>query len=482
MTTKGLTRNFRPLEILTEEQVEAIHRGILDVLESTGVRVEHERALKLFEKNGCQVDYDEMRVRIPAGLVEECLRKAPSSFHVKARDPKNDLQIGGNTSYFEPFPGMRAIDLDTWETRPATRKERDDGCIVIDALDNLHCAGSSTYFEVEDIPPAMAMPEAFAALLRNSTKVQMSGHQLDCEIFNIAMAKAAGTEFFGSCSLSPPMTLGGNAVESLFRIVEAGFPQRIGGGGTAGETTPATIAGAIVAISAQAISGLVLAQLIKPGTRVIGSGVFFMGDMRSGVPVFGGIECALEIVGYNQVWRKYGAPTEFPHTGPSNSKRIDFQCGYEKATNALAAALAGSSIIGLHGGVYGEITFHPVQAVLDDDIAGMIRRFLEGVLVNEETLAIDLIKAVGPIPGMYLDKAHTRQWWQKEQFIPRAADRLTYPEWMECGKKSALDYAQDRVEEILATHKPKPLTASQDEEIERILGEARAYYKKRGMM
>ena len=83
---------------------------------------------------------------------------------------------------------------------------------------------------------------------------------------------------------------------------------------------------------------------------------------------------------------------------------------------------------------------------------------------------------------MYLDKAHTRQWWQKEQFIPKAADRLTYPEWMECGKKSALDYAKDRVEEILATHKPKPLTASQDEEIDRILAEARAYYKKRGMI
>ncbi len=122
------------------------------------------------------------------------------------------------------------------------------------------------------------------------------------------------------------------------------------------------------------------------------------------------------------------------------------------------------------------------KAVLDDDIAGMIGRFIEGALVNDDTLAIDLIKAVGPIPGMYLDKAHTRQWWKKEQFIPKAADRLTYPEWLEKGKKSALDYAKDRVEEILATHKPKPLTPSQDEEIDRILAEARAYYKKRGMI
>ncbi len=483
MTAKGFTLNFKPLEILTEEQVEAIHRGILDILESTGVRVEHERALKLFEKNGCQVDYDEMRVRIPAGLVEECLRKAPSSFHVKARDPKNDLQMGGNTCYFAPFPGMRTTDLDTWEARTPTRKERDDGCIVLDALDNVHCCGGPIpYFEAEGIPPAMATPEAVAALLRNSTKIQISSHQLGCEVFNIAMAKAAGTEIFGLCLLAPPLTFSTDTVESLFRGIEAGLPVMIGGAGVMGAVIPATIAGATVVTVTQNISGMVLAQLIKPGTRVLCSGNLYSGNMRNGAPIFGSIEGALEIVMYNQIWRKYGAPTLASQAGPSSSKRIDFQSGYEKATNALVAALAGTNFISLHACIHGELISHPVQAVLDDDIAGMVGRFLEGVLVNEETLAIDLIKAVGPIPGMYLDKAHTRQWWQKEQFIPKAADRLTYPEWMECGKKSALDYAKDRVEEILATHKPKPLTASQDEEIEKILGEARAYYKKKGMM
>ena len=483
MTTKGFTLNFKPLEILTEEQVEAIHRGILDVLESTGVRVEHEKALKLFEKNGCQVDYDERRVRIPASLVEECIRKAPSSFHVKARDPKNDLQVAGNTSYFEPAPGMRIIDLDTWEARPATRKERDDGCIVLDALDNVHSFGGYTpYFEVEGIPPAMAIPEAFAAVLRNSTKVQCSAYQLGCEMFNIEMAKSAGAEIVGLCLLAPPLTLFGDAVESLFRIVEAGFPVRIGGGGTMAYTIPATIAGAVIAISAQTITGLVLAQLVKPGTRILASGSSFIGNMRTGASVFGSPEATLEIVMYNQIWRKYGVPTTNGAAGFSSSKEIDFQCGYEKAASALASALSGTNFISLHGCPYGELTWHPAQAVLDDDIAGMVGRFLEGVLVNDETLAVDLIKAVGPIPGMYLDKAHTRQWWQKEQFIPKAADRLTYPEWLEKGKKSALDYAKERVEEILATHKPKPLTASQDEEVDRILAEARAYYKKKGMM
>ena len=483
MTVKGFTRNFKPLEILTEGQVEAIHRGALDVLESTGVRVEHDRALKLFEKNGCRVDYDEKRVRIPPGLVEECLRKTPSSFHMKARDPKSDLQIGGDTVYFRPCSGSRIVDLDTWETRPATRQERDNACIVMDALDNIHNLSFYPYFEVEGIPPVMAIPEVVAAMFRNSPKIQICvASDLDCEIFNIEMAKAVGTEIMSIFAIVPPLTIYAVHAECLFRTMEAGLPILVGSDGAYGATAPATIAGSIVQSTASNISGIVLAQLIKPGARVLIADFSHAVEMRSGVPVYGGIESALHSVMFNQVWRKYGIPTATESFGPSSSKRIDFQCGYEKATGALIAALAGSNSINFHGDIYGEISWHPVQAVLDDDIAGRVGHFLEGALVNDETLAIDLINEVGPIPGMYLDKAHTRQWWQKEQFMPKAADRLSYPEWMEQGKKSALDYAKERVEEIIATHKPKPLTASQDEEIERILEEARTYYKKRGLI
>ena len=123
------------------------------------------------------------------------------------------------------------------------------------------------------------------------------------------------------------------------------------------------------------------------------------------------------------------------------------------------------------------------MAILDDDIVGMIGRFMEGPLVNDETMAIDLINEVGPIPGFYLNQAHTRKWWQKEQFVPKSADRLTYPEWMQRGKKNCLDYAKERMEEILATHKVSPpLTPSQEEDVERILNEARNYYRKKGQI
>ena len=480
---KGFTRNFKPLEILTEEQIEAIHRGTLAVLENTGVRFKSDKVLKLFQKNGCMVDHDNMKVKFPPALVEECLRKCPSGFYMRARDPKNDIVLGGNTLYFTSACGMKAIDIDTWEPRVATRKENYDGVTILDALDNVHfLTVYCPYFGYEGIPPVMAVPESAAGKIRNSTKAQAEGYSQDSEIFVIKMAKAVGTEIMGACFASPPLTYYGEAAESAFRYVEAGLPIYVSSGCIYGATGPATITGSTVTTNAEIIAGVVLTQVIKPGTRVVVCDYTFPQNMKSGSPAFGQIGLSLHNVVFNQIWNKYEVPIWSSSFCPTSSKRIDFQCGYEEAIGALIAALSGGNLIGLHGEIYGELAWHPVQAILDDDIAGMIGHFIQGVEVNDETLAIDLIEKVGPIPGHYLNQEHTRKWWKKEQFIPKVADRLTYPEWMKTGKKSCLDYAKERMEEILATHKPTPLTDSQEEEIERILEKARKYYKERGLL
>ncbi len=482
MSLKGFTRNFKPLEILTEEQVEAIHRGTLEVLWVTGVSVRHQRALKLFKKNGCKVDYDDMRVRIPPALVEECLRKVPSSFHAQARDSKNSLMVGGNTLYFSPAPGQQTIDLDTWEPRVATRKEYYDSVTLLDALSTVHFFTSYTpYFGFEGVPPCMAMLESLAARMRNSTKFLVVGYSNDSEVFAIKMARVLGIEILGTCTVAPPLTFYRDAVESAFRLAEVGMLVRVGSGSLMGGTAPATIAGGIVSNNAEVIAALVLVQLIKPGTRVLAVDFSIPLNMKSGAPAFGSIEVCLHIAAFNQIFRKYGVPT-YNANGYPSSKRPDYQCGYEKAFRALVTGLSGGSARSLHGSVHGELTHHPIQAILDDDLAGMVGRFMEGVKVSDDTLAIDLIEEVGPIPGHFLNKEHTRRWWKLEQFVPKVADRLTYPEWMQTGKKTCLDYAKERMGEILATHKPMPLTPSQEEDVERILDEARNYYRKKELI
>jgi len=227
MAMRGFQLNIQPLQLLTQEQVEAIHQGTLKVLSETGIRIEHQEALELLSEHGCPVDFQKKQVRIPEYLVENCLAKVPSTFLVKARDPKNDLKIGGNTVYFTTFPGMRIVDLDTWKSRPATKKENADAVRVLDALENLHKILCYTpYFEVEGVPPVMAISESVAAKIRNSTKFQLTGYGRDCELFNIKMARATGCEIMGQCCASPPLTYYEDAIESAFRFVKAGLPLR----------------------------------------------------------------------------------------------------------------------------------------------------------------------------------------------------------------------------------------------------------------
>jgi len=429
------------------------------------------------------VDQASGRVHFPPHLVEECLRITPSSFHWKARDSKNDLLVGGNTVYFCSFPGKNIVDLDTWEPRTATRKENEEGIVVLDALENLHVISPYTpYFEIEGVAPVMTMVESVANKIRNSSKLFFDGHQQDSEIFIIQMGEAVGMEVQGMVEAAPPLTYYEDAVNSAFRYLgEADLPLHITAAGIMGGTGPATLAGSMVTGNAELIAGIVLSQLIKPGARIVACDFMMPQDMRTGFPAFGSIEAALHSALFNQVWRRYDIPIQTISCALPSSKKIDFQNGYEKSMAVLISALTGAHIVQLHGSVHGELTYHPVQSILDDDIAGMIGRFLENVSVSEETLALDVIHEVGPIPGMFLDRDHTRQWWKKEQFIPKVADRMPYTEWLEMGKKDAIDYAKKRMEEIVATHKPVPLTAHQEQEIDRIVKEAKRYYKKKGL-
>jgi len=480
---KGFTRKYKPLELLTAEQVTAIHKAVLDVLRETGLTFHSERALKDLERYGCQVDYDLMRVRFPEYLVEEAIRRCPGSYRVKARDPKDDIILGGDTVHFMSFPGMQTVDPDTWEPKDPTMQDYDDMVRVLDALPNLHTMGPYPYFGYENVPPVMRVLEGAAIEIKSSTKVRLPPPPNDCDQFHIKLVNATGGECFLPVDASAPLEWADNQVRAAYRAVEAGFPMSIVQATIMGGTGPVTIAGTAVHDLASELSMVVLMQMLRPGMRVhVGSFTLPM-NMRRGVPGFGRISRSLVKAVENQMARYYGIPARDTEVGLVSAKKPDFQTGYEKALNALASALTGANLIFMHSGLYGEITAHPLQAVLDDDVAGMVGRFIEGVIVNDETIALELIEKVGPIPGNYLNTAHTREWWPREQFIPRAADDLTYPEWTQSGKRGCLDYAREVMAEILANHKVSvPLTSGQEAEVGRILSEARRYYRENGMI
>jgi len=427
MARKGYKRKFPPLKILSGEDVEQIKAATLDILKETGMKIEHKGALKMLAENDCIIDKDKMIAKFPEGLVQECLRKCPTTFRVKARDPENDLIFGGNTVYFMDDAGMDYVDINTWEHRAATKEEYIEAIKVLDALENLdwHCC-YTPYFGYKGVPESMKMTMSLATNIKYSTKFLAAGFANYNWDFNLRIAKAAGAEIMiPALMVSSPLALSEFAVEAAFKTIEYGFPVGVDTGSVFGATAPATIAGAIAEFNAELIAGIVLIQLRKPYSRTFVWGFPNSLNMRTGAPNFGNIATSLFTVANNQIWLEYGVP--FRNTAPvySNSKKIDFQHGMEKTLPAILSAISGASSIHLFGGMYGEITHSPVEAVLVDDLAGMIGRFIQGIDVNDETVALDLIHSVGTVPGHFLHSKHTQKLWRKDQYAQKTSDILT---------------------------------------------------------
>ena len=481
MGREGFIRKFAPLQMLSEGQVEQLHEATLKTLWDTGVRFESDWALDLLAANDCKVDRESRRVYFPPQLVDTCLSLGPRAFVVKAPNPENDLLLGGDGIYFTHSSGMQTVDLDTFEPRTATLQEYIDCVRVLDALPTVDLLGAYPFFGYEGVSPAMSIPEGVALKMRFSGKHQMEGCSNDNEIFTIQMAQATGQEITGIVGYSAPLFWGNEALNGARRIVRAGFPLTTVDGCIRGGSAPVTIAGEIVVSNAAHLSMIVLAQLLRPGQRISVGHFSLPMNMSTGSPAFGQIDSSISNVIFNQVWRRYGVPFSNGSPGYVNAKVMDFQAGYEKMAAALLAALSGAGFILLHLGVSGEMTAHPLQAILDDDVAGMIGRLLAGEEVNEDTLALGLIGEVGPLPGHYMDKKHTVKWWRKEQYTPKAADRLSYSQWQSGEKRVALDYARDRMASILSADTQRRLTPSQEQDLSRILEEARDFFAKREM-
>ena len=479
MPLKGYTVSH-PINILTEDQVERIHWGTLDILETTGAVFEHKKALEVLDGAGCKVDHAKQRVRFPSYLVEECLRKCPSSFIVKARESKYDLRFGGRNLYFMPWLAMDALDLDTGERVVPTTQDETEAVIVIDALDEIHMH-CGAYFNFAGLPPMMTMPTKTAIGLKNSPKLQSGMSGFDWDMWQIKMAQVTNQELIGAPTGSPPLTWSEGVTEAVFRYTEAGFPIFPTSGQAFGATSPATIAGSLALNNAEMMSVLVLTQVLNPGNRFVAADYSQPLSMRTGQALLGAVENAIAGMAFAQMWRHYGIPVSLA-ANSSDSKVPDYQCAYEKAMNTVTQCLAGPNLFVSGGAVYDELTWSPVVLVMDAEVYGMVARILEGIEVTDETLALDLIEEVGPIPGHYLDKAHTRKWWAKEQFIPILADRLSHAEWVKAGSKNIIERAKERVQEILSTHKPAPLPEDQQKAIDEILEEATAYYKQKGML
>lgn len=480
----GFKRSFEQFKILTPGRAKAIHQATLRVLEQTGVAFNDSGALDLFESAGCSVDRSDNRVRIPQWLVEDSLAKTGGTFRIRARDPKNDVLLSGDGDrvYFCAGVGNHLLDPDTGEVREPTRKEFYDHIKVLDALPNLDMLPPFPFFGFAKVPQALRLIESQAAKIRCSTKVSIEGGVMGNDEWNIKLAQATGQDVSILCNPAPPLSYTEDTVADIFRAVEADMPFWFSSGPVGGATGPATLAGLLVSNNAENMAGMVLAQLKRPGGRIWIGSFFMTQNMATGGPCFGSIENMLAESAFHQLWRGYNVPAYACAGAWTGSKAVDYQAGYEQSLAVFNAALAGAPVLIFQGGFTGELAASTVKAIIDDEVAGMIGRYLAGIRVDDETLAVDLIDEVGPLPGDFLRTKHTREWWRKEQFMPQLADRGSYDDWLAGGKKGALDKAREKMDEILTSHQPAPLSPEQETAVESILNEARQWYRENEMI
>lgn len=465
------TPQFRKL---SDDQLERLHHASLEILDRTGVCLYEEEALKLCEKAGVQV-IDGNRVHIPPGLVEWALSVAPKRVVLCDRHGRRVMPLERNNAFFGPGSDCpNILDHRTGERRPGTLQDIIEGIRLCDALPNIDFLMS--LFIASDIKDQeIADRYQMRAMLMNSTKpiLFVTTEFEGCvDAIRMAQAVAGGEEALRrnpicACyiNVTDPLRHNAEALQKLLFLADRGLPTTYTPVVLRGVNGPVTAAGAIALANAGELVGLVLAQLKRQGAPVIlTGGVHDTFDMRTMIGVY---ESPEGRNGRAELAHYYGLPV-FGLGGDSDAKVPDQQAAAEAAFSLLLETFTGAHMIHDVGYLESGKCNSFEQIVICDEIINYIKRFMQGLEVNEETLALDLIHEVGH-KGEFLSAEHTLRHF-REDWYPRLFDRNTFEGWQLDGGKDLRQKARERVDQILVEHQPEPLPADVQAKLDAIVG------------
>jgi len=464
---------FRPrLSVINDDQIEQIHQATLEVLERTGVQITHSRALELLDGAGARIDGD--RVRIPAWLVEDAIRKAPSRVVLGDRNGERQVYLEGDKYCFGP--SLDCVDYLDPLTDERTRFVSDNCRVtatVADALPNFTWV--MTIGMADDVPADIAdrviakqvftyteKPLVFCCKDVNSVR----------DIHEMALLIAGSEERFRQAPTIvhysepiSPLLYYDLAVEKIIYCAEKGIPLINFPAPQGGSTAPMTFAGEIVQGSAESLSGLVLAQIVRPDAPFIYGAFATVMDMKTTVFSYGAPEMSLMVAAMAQMAQYYKLPF-FGTAGCSDAKFPDAQAAAEVAFSCLASALVGANLIHDAGSWldHGSLA-SPAFMVLVNEILYMVNQFMRGLPVNDDTLALDMIDKIGP-GGHYLYEDHTLNHF-KDVWYSDLFDRTIYQTWFEQGAKRFEERLREKTEKVMQ-HQPVPLPEDVQREMEQM--------------
>jgi trimethylamine--corrinoid protein Co-methyltransferase len=465
------------LELISPEQVNAIHQASLRIMGRTGLVMPMSPARQDQARDlGLKIDTDTQRVYFPLHIVEAALKQAPHQYTLCARNPENDLVLDGNTGYLTlDGSGTDVLDLDTGAVRPSTKSDLEAAVRVADALPQIAFLWPAV--SARDCAPAVQPLHELEAMLTCSSKHTQAMTAVDAlnarGTIEMAAEVAGGREALRErpiisnfqCSVSP-LSYDEKALEAAFIFGEAGIPtgfmnMTIGVG-----TAPATVAGNAVVANAEVLAGVVLFELFFPGVPTFYGSCATTMELRSGGVTAGGPEDFLLQATGCQMARFYGLPSNTPLKGvlgigtfATGAKWYDWHAGVDNAISGAVSQFAGADMMCGAGLLNGARIFSFEQLLMDCEIYDILRAVAQGFEVNEETLALAAIEAAGPRSHFMTSphtRAHMREVWQ-----PSVMDRSPWDEWVRQGRPTADDRAQQAARRLLATHQPEPLPCAE---------------------
>ncbi|MBD3254571.1 MAG: hypothetical protein GF383_05735 [Candidatus Lokiarchaeota archaeon] len=465
------------LEVLSKTEIETIHSATLDLLEKSGIKVQSKEARSLLNEHGAILTKDDKDnfVKFPEELVMEQLKKVPDTFTLWGSDgvynniidtkSVNFATVGTPVKIYDPEhkKGIRkSILADT------IKQIR-----IVDSLDNL--VGSHVDVWPGDIPYTELHCHCIREWARHSKKsygLGCMGRLASQDMMNLTSIVVGGDEelkkkprLVGFFNPTSPLHLTQIMINGLFVYAKYNQPLIIAPAASAGSTAPVTLAGLLVQTNMEILSSIVLTQLINPGNPILYSTMSAPMDPPTGNVAWGSIETGLITAGMAQLGRFYNIPSRGPGA-VTESKCFDIQNGYERMMTMFCAASAGINYITCAGTYESSLSEALELLVIDNELADIVKRGMEGIRINEETLALEQIIKAAKTGKNYLSMRHTVKNVRKEIFVPKLANRDRRTAWRREGEKDIMDTAREKVNYILETQKGPGLSSEIEAKLE----------------
>ncbi|MBP9951551.1 MAG: trimethylamine methyltransferase family protein [Cypionkella sp.] len=465
---RQVERRYTPIEVLTPDHIEAIHTTALTVLAEIGMKVLSAPARKLFADAGAEVRGE--MVHLDAGLVGERLKTVPATFTLEARNPAHNLRVGGKHMIYASVGGPAYVMDNDLGRRDGTFAEMCDYLRLVQSLNALHQEGGGP-FEPLDLPANTRHLDIYHAqitLLDKNWQTQTLGTQRTMDGIEMAAISLGTTPeglktrptLLGIINTNSPLQLDLPMSEGLIAMASHGQVLAITPFTLAGAMSPVTLAGALVQQHAEAMAGIVLTQIVRPGVPVMYGGFTSNVDMRSGAPAFGTPEYTKAAQASGQLARHIGVPFRSSNVTAANA--VDFQAAYESQMAIWGALMGGAHLLNHAAGwMHGGLTASFEKLILDAEMLQMMDAYFEPIVVDDATLALDAIREVGPA-GHFFGAQHTMARYETAFYTPMVSNWDNHGSWLERGGITAPQRANTIWKVMLADYEQPAIDPSID--------------------